>query len=55
MKPVPHFPYSPDLTLSDFYLFGYVKTYLTGVLFEDAERLLEVIQAVLEGIEKVAV
>jgi hypothetical protein len=37
----------------DFYLFGYVKRYLTGLSFEDADHLLAAVEGVLEGIEKV--
>jgi hypothetical protein len=53
MKSAPHPPHSPDLTPSDFYLFGYVKRCLTGLSFEDADQLLAAVEGVLEGIEKV--
>jgi transposase len=30
----PHPPYSPDLTPSDFFLFGYLKTKMLGLEFD---------------------
>jgi hypothetical protein len=53
MKSEPHPPYSPDLAPSDFYLFGYVKRYIPGLSFEDADQLFAAVEGVLEGIEKV--
>jgi hypothetical protein len=53
MKSASHPPYSPDVAPSDFYLFGYVKRYLAGLSFEDADQLLAPVEGVLEGIEKV--
>jgi hypothetical protein len=53
MKSAPHPPYSRDLALSDFYLFGYVKRCLAGLSFEDADQLLAAVEGVREGIEKV--
>jgi hypothetical protein len=53
MKSAPRPSYSPDLALSDFYLFGDVKRYIAGLLFEDADQLLAAVEGVLEGIEKV--
>jgi histone-lysine N-methyltransferase SETMAR len=53
MKSVPYYPYSPDLASSDFHLFGYVKSCLAGLWFEDADQLLAAVENVLEGIEKV--
>jgi hypothetical protein len=53
MKSAPHPLYSPDLALSDFYLFGHVKRCLAGVSFEDADQLLAAVEGVLEGIKKV--
>jgi histone-lysine N-methyltransferase SETMAR len=55
MKSAPYPPYSPDLAPSDFYLFGYVKRCLAGLLFEDADQLLAVVEGVLEAIEKATV
>jgi hypothetical protein len=52
-KSAPHPPGSPDLTPSDFYLFGYVKKCLAGLSFEDADRLLAAVEGVLEALEKV--
>jgi hypothetical protein len=53
MKSAPHLPYSSDLAASDFYLFGYVKRCLAGLLFENADLLLAAVEDVLEGVEKV--
>jgi hypothetical protein len=53
MKRASHLPYSPDLALSDLYLFGHVKRCLAGNAFEDADELFGAIQRILEGIEKV--
>jgi hypothetical protein len=53
MKSAPHSSYFPDLALSDFYLFGYVKKCLAGLSFEDADQLLAAVEGVLKGIEKV--
>jgi hypothetical protein len=59
MKSAPHPPYSilhtpcsPDLALSDFYLFGYLKRCFTGLSFEDADQFLAAVEGVLDGIEK---
>jgi hypothetical protein len=52
MKSAPHPPYSHDLASSYFYLFGYVKRYLAGLSFEDADQLLAAVEGVLEDIEK---
>jgi hypothetical protein len=53
MKSAPHPPYSPDLALSDFYCFGYVKRCLAGLSFEDVDQLPAAVEGVLEGIKKV--
>jgi hypothetical protein len=52
MKSVPHSPYSPDVALSDFYLFEYVTRCLAGLSFEDADQLLTAVEDGLEGIKK---
>jgi hypothetical protein len=52
MKSVPYPPCSPDLAPSDFYLFGYVKTCLAGLSFEDADQLLAAVENVLKGIKR---
>jgi hypothetical protein len=51
-KSAPHPTYSPDLALSDFYLFGYVKRYLAALSFEDADQLFAAGEGLLEGTEK---
>jgi hypothetical protein len=40
MTRAPHPPFSTDLALSDFYLFGRLKTTMKGYLFEDENELL---------------
>jgi histone-lysine N-methyltransferase SETMAR len=52
MKPAPHPPYSPDLALSEFDPFDYVKGCLACHSFESADALFGVIQGILERIEK---
>jgi hypothetical protein len=47
-----HPPYSQDLARSDFYLFSHVKHCLRGQLFETADELFLVIDAVLRGIDE---
>jgi hypothetical protein len=53
MKSASHFPYSPNLALSNFCLFGDVKRCLAGLSFEDVDQLLAAIEGILEDIEKV--
>jgi transposase len=53
MKQAPHPPYSPDLALSDFCLFGYLKDRLQGQHFEDEDQLFDAIMALTETIKKV--
>jgi hypothetical protein len=38
---------------SDFYLFGYLKHCLSGSAFADVDSLLQAVNDILEGIEKV--
>jgi hypothetical protein len=52
IKSAQHPPHSPDLSLSDFYLFGYVKRCLASFSFEEADQLLVAVEGVLEGIQK---
>jgi hypothetical protein len=42
-----------DAIPSDFYLFGYVKQFLSGYQFADQDSLLEAVSDILVGIEKV--
>jgi hypothetical protein len=51
-KMAPHSPYSLDPAPSDFYLFGYVKGWLAGCDFGNENELLEAVNAVVMGIEK---
>jgi hypothetical protein len=53
MQRAPHPAYSPDLALSDFCLFGYVKQLLSECQFADQESLLQAFSDILVGIEKV--
>jgi hypothetical protein len=41
---VPHPLYSPDLVLSDFWLFGYFKGMLQGISFDEPDELLSAIE-----------
>ncbi|KAA6374034.1 MAG: putative Mariner Mos1 transposase, partial [Streblomastix strix] len=48
---IPQPPYSPDLSLADFYLFGYLKGALKGRNFTTAEDALEATTEVLNKID----
>jgi hypothetical protein len=52
MKRAPHPAYSPDLTPSDFYLFGYLKQVLAGQDFPDGEALLGAVNEIFGGLKK---
>jgi hypothetical protein len=52
---VPHPPYSPDLALSGFWLFGHVKTSLVGQTFDEPGQLLEAITELLNEIQPLEV
>jgi hypothetical protein len=47
----PHPPYSPDFAPSDFFLFGYVKERLNGMVFPLHGESLDKIGEVVTGIE----
>jgi hypothetical protein len=51
IRRTPHLSYSPDLAHCDFYLFGYVKEFLTEREFADREELLAAITHILKSIE----
>jgi hypothetical protein len=51
-KKASHLLYSPDLSPSNFYLFGHVKKLLRGYEFADPEALLHAIEDILRDIEK---
>jgi hypothetical protein len=53
MKRALHPPYSPDLTPSDFALFGYVKQLLRGYESTNREAFLYPVEDISRGIEKV--
>jgi hypothetical protein len=40
---VPHPPHSPDLTQSDFWLFGHIKTSLAGRVFNDVNEFFDAV------------
>jgi histone-lysine N-methyltransferase SETMAR len=44
----PYPPYSPDLAPFDFFLFGYVKGCLKGIVFPSYEKLLDAIGEVVD-------
>ena len=51
MTPKPHPPYSPNLTLSDFILFPWMKKVLKGRCFADVEKVKEKMAEALKGIK----
>jgi histone-lysine N-methyltransferase SETMAR len=51
LRLVPHPPYSPDLAPSGFFLFGYVKEHLKGMVFSSYEELFDAIGEVVTGIK----
>jgi hypothetical protein len=50
LERLPHQPYSPGISPSDFYLFGKAKNALIGREISDAIDLLEVVTEILSGI-----
>jgi hypothetical protein len=52
MKQAPHQPYSPDLSSSDFFLFGYVKEKLMGYRAETLSELLVRIRVILAEVPR---
>jgi hypothetical protein len=53
MKTAPDPPYSLDIALSDFYLFGYVKGCVVSPSFVDADELCEAVRGILNSTQKV--
>jgi transposase len=51
LRLTPYPPYSPDLAQSGFFLFGYVKEHLKGMVFPSYEELLDAIVELVTGIE----
>jgi hypothetical protein len=49
-KRLPHIPYSPEISPSDFFLFGKVKSVLIGREIPDEIDLLEAVAEFLNGI-----
>jgi hypothetical protein len=52
MKRAGHQPFSPDLALSDFCLFGKLKTALTSEQFGDERRVFDGTMSVLDTISR---
>ena len=48
-----HPPYSPDIAPSDFFLFGYLKMQLEGMVFQNQNELISSVESVLFKIPKV--
>jgi transposase len=51
LRLAPHPLYSPDLAPSDFFLFGYLKARLKGMVFPSYEELLDAIGEMVTGVE----
>ena len=49
---LPHPPYSPDLALSNYFLFLYMKTWLGGKRFLSNEEIIAVTNEYFEGFDK---
>jgi hypothetical protein len=52
VKLAAHRPYSPDLTPSDFFVFGYIKQKIAGQEFVSADDLLEAIREKFDRLSK---
>jgi hypothetical protein len=50
MRRMPHSPYSPDLSRSDFYLFPTVKEKLERIQVADEDQFLECMDEILRSI-----
>ena len=50
LKRAPHPPYSPDISPSDFFLFGYIKNKMEGHSFESREEVERYITEILQQI-----
>jgi hypothetical protein len=46
-----HLPHSPNLALSDFWLFGYLKEVLQGSSFHEPDELLFALQEILREVD----
>jgi histone-lysine N-methyltransferase SETMAR len=51
LRLAPHPPYSHDLAPSGFFLFGYVKEHLKGMVFPSYEEVLDALGEMVTGIE----
>jgi hypothetical protein len=54
MRKAPHLPYFPDLSPSDFFLFGHLKHLGGGAEFPDRDSLFDAIVHSLTALEKVS-
>lgn len=52
MKKAPYPPFSPDIAVSKFYLFDYLKGRLAGLKFESPNELFGCINEILKKIPK---
>jgi hypothetical protein len=52
LREADHQPYSPDLALSDFYLFGKLKGQMAGSEFESTEDLLAMFRRLTNAISR---
>ncbi|UYV76490.1 hypothetical protein LAZ67_14000659 [Cordylochernes scorpioides] len=48
LKPLPHAPYSPDLSPSDFHLFPHLKKSLSGIHFRSDEEVIDAVTSFFE-------
>jgi hypothetical protein len=51
-RQAPHSSDSPDLTLSDFWIFEYLKGVLQGSSFDESDELLSPIHKILRGVDR---
>ena len=49
-KLAPQLTYSPDISPTDFFLWGYIKDKLKGKIFKDIDALYEAIAEIANGI-----
>lgn len=52
MMRIPHPPYSPNISLCDFWLFGKLKKNLTGCLFSSEKQLFDAVVNFFDSIDK---
>jgi hypothetical protein len=52
MNQMSHPPYSPDIALSDFFLFGHLKHKLQGYSYDSDDELFSTITNLMKNLEK---